>query len=453
MNKSLQWKITIILVVVVGAIWSLFPTYRWYSMDDEQQERLMQMRDPIVERTLNLGLDLQGGMHLTLEAQIDQAPDDISTREAVDRALEIIRNRIDQFGVAEPHIVRRGERWIDVQLPGVDDPERAIELIGRTARLEFHIVSEEPPPFEDEEVPPGYLVLEGRRGERFLVREEPELTGASLKDARVSTGGDFGRPHVAFNLDSDGGRIFERVTEANIDRRLAIVLDGVVQSAPVIRSRIPGGSGIIEGAFTLEDARDLAMLLRAGALPVPVEIIENRTIGPGLGEDSIRAGVAALALGFILVLFFMVVYYRMGGLIADIALIMNILILLGIMALPGLGFTLTLPGIAGIVLITGMAVDANVLIFERIREELEGGKTPRVAIDAGYKKATSTILDANITTLVAAAFLFQFGTGPIQGFAVTLFIGISASMFTALVVTKAVFDILAGERKIKELKI
>ena len=453
MKKSLQWKITIIMVVVIGSLWALYPSFRWYSMDSEQQERMRDMRDPVVERALNLGLDLQGGMHLTLEAQIDQAPDDISTREAVDRALEIIRNRIDQFGVAEPHIVRRGERWIDVQLPGVDEPERAIELIGRTARLEFHIVSEEFPPDEGEEVPEGYIVLQDRQGQRYMLSEEPELTGASLRNARVSTGGDFGRPHVAFELDSDGGRIFERVTEANIERRLAIVLDDVVQSAPTIRSRIPGGRGIIEGAFTLEDARDLAMLLRAGALPVPVEIIENRTIGPSLGEESIRAGVSALILGFIVVLLFMVFYYKVGGLIADLALVLDIIILLGVMVMPGLGFTLTLPGIAGIVLMTGMAVDANVLIFERIREELRGGKTPRVAIDAGYKKATVTILDANITTLVAAAFLFQFGTGPIQGFAVTLFIGIVVSMFTALVVTRTVFEIIAGERKIKGLKI
>ncbi|MGM0568361.1 MAG: protein translocase subunit SecD [Elusimicrobiota bacterium] len=453
MSKALQWKITFILVALVASIWSLYPTYRWYSMPQERQEEMREKQDPILDRVLNLGLDLQGGMHLTLEARIDQAPDDISPREAVDRALEIIRNRVDQFGVAEPHIVRRGERWIDVQLPGVAETERAIELVGRTARLEFHLVSEESPPMEDEEVPEGYMVLEGRDGSRYMVGEEPDLTGASLRDAGVSTGGDFGQPHVTFRLDSEGGRTFERLTEANIDRQLAIVLDDVVQSAPVIRSRIPGGSGIIEGGFTLQDARDLAMLLRAGALPVPVDIIENRTIGPALGAQSIRAGVTALIAGFILVLVFMFIYYKSSGLIANLALLLNILILLGVMALPGLAFTLTLPGIAGIVLITGMAVDANVLIFERIREELLSGKTSRVAVDAGYKKATSTILDANITTLVAAAFLFQFGTGPIQGFAVTLFIGISASMFTALVVTKTVFDIISKGKNIKELKI
>ncbi len=451
MNKSTQWKITITIVLLVGALWFLYPTFKWYWMSDAEQNKLRIVKDPILEKILNLGLDLQGGMHLMLEVEIDKIPEDMEKTEAMNRALEIMRNRVDQMGVAEPLIARQGDRWIIVQLPGISNPRRALELIGKTALLEFRLVNEEEIPSVGEEAPEGYEILKDRKDSIFLVKKEAELTGAALKTAKVRAGSGFKRPHIAFTLKSEAAKKFERITEANIDRRLAIVLDGVVQSAPVIRSRIPGGEGIIEGNFSMETARDLAIILRAGALPAPVRIIENRTIGPTLGKDSIKAGLTAMLAGFIIVLLFMLVYYRMAGSIADIALIMNIIILMGVMAY--FHFTLTLPGIAGIILIIGMAVDANVLIFERIREEIAQGKTPRVAIDAGYKKATTTILDANVTTLIAAAFLFQFGTGPIKGFAVTLFIGIVASLFTAIVVSKTIFDVITEGRQVKKLRI
>ena len=451
MNKSTQWKITITIVLLVGALWFLYPTFKWYWMSDAEQNKLRIVKDPILEKILNLGLDLQGGMHLMLEVEIDKIPEDMEKTEAMNRALEIMRNRVDQMGVAEPLIARQGDRWIIVQLPGISNPRRALELIGKTALLEFRLVNEEEIPSVGEEAPEGYEILKDRKDSIFLVKKEAELTGAALKTAKVRAGSGFKRPHIAFTLKSEAAKKFERITEANIDRRLAIVLDGVVQSAPVIRSRIPGGEGIIEGNFSMETARDLAIILRAGALPAPVRIIENRTIGPTLGKDSIKAGLTAMLAGFIIVLLFMLVYYRMAGSIADIALIMNIIILMGVMAY--FHFTLTLPGIAGIILIIGMAVDANVLIFERIREEIAQGKTPRVAIDAGYKKATTTILDANVTTLIAAAFLFQFGTGPINGFAVTLFIGIVASLFTAIVVSKTIFDVITEGRQVKKLRI
>jgi protein-export membrane protein SecD len=451
MKKATQWKITITLVLLMASLWLLYPTYKWYSMSQTDRDKMQKVEDPIVDKILKLGLDLQGGMHLILEVEMDKVPADMEKTEAMSRALEIIRNRVDQFGVSEPLISRQGDRWIVVQLPGVSEPKRALDLIGKTALLEFKLVSEDELSLDEEEIPEGYEMLEDRNNTRYLVKKEAELTGAALQTAKVKMGGDFNRPHIAFTLKKEAVKKFERITESNIERRLAIVLDGVVQSAPVIRSRIPSGEGIIEGNFTMETARDLAIILRAGALPAPVAIIENRTIGPTLGRDSIKAGISAMIFGFMVILVFMIGYYRKGGIIADIALVMNIILLMGVMAY--FKFTLTLPGIAGIILIIGMAVDANVLIFERIREELVLGKTPRVAIDAGYSKATTTILDANITTLIAAAFLFQFGTGPVKGFAVTLFIGIMASMFTAIIVTKTIFEITTGEKHIKELKI
>ena len=451
MSKSTQWKVTITLVLVVVSVWLLIPTLRWYSQPREEQERLQRVGDPIAEKTLKLGLDLQGGMHLLLEVELDKVPADMERTEAMGRALEIIRNRVDQFGVAEPLIARQGDRWIVVQLPGIAEPQRALDLIGRTALLEFRLVSEASMPGPDEEAPEGTEVLEDRQGSRYLVETEAPLTGASLRNARVQMSGEFNRPVIGFNLKSEAADTFSRLTGNNVGRRLAIVLDDVVQSAPEIRERIPGGEGIIQGNFTMETARDLAIILRAGALPAPVRIIENRTIGPSLGRDSIRAGLTAMVLGFSLVLIFMIIYYKTAGIIADVALLLNILLLLGVMAY--FHFTLTLPGIAGIILIIGMAVDANVLIFERIREELALGKTPRVAIDAGYGKAVTTILDANITTLIAAVFLFQFGTGPVKGFAVTLFIGITASMFTAIVVTRTIFEVTALDRQVKEIRI
>lgn len=465
MQKSIQWKAIITAAIVILAVAYLYPTYQWYRKSPEEKVKLEENKDKILGKILKLGLDLKGGMHLVLEVDLNRLPEGTSPSDAMERALEVIRNRVDQFGVAEPLITRQGDRWVVVELPGVKDPERAIELIGKTALLEFKLVNDGVTISEilDSEgkvdpgkIPAGYEVLPGREETLFLLKEEPEITGAALTNAKVKIGGQYNMPYVAVDFNKQGAREFARITEVNIERNLAIVLDGRVQSAPVIKSKIPDGHAIIEGNFTMEKAKDLALVLRAGALPAPVNIIENRTIGPSLGRDSIRAGVLAAVIGLICVMCFMVIYYKLSGLIANLAIILNMIILLGMMAYLGRTFvraTLTLPGIAGIILIIGMSVDANVLIFERIREELRAGKTVRVAIDAGYQKAFRTILDSNITTLIAAAFLFQFGSGPVKGFAVTLSLGILISMFTAIVVTHMIFDMVLVGRRIEKLSI
>ncbi|NPV04712.1 MAG: protein translocase subunit SecD [Syntrophaceae bacterium] len=384
-------------------------------------------------------------------------------KSIVDQSLETIRNRVDQFGVTEPEIIPQGEDRILIQLPGVKDPKRAVDLIGKTALLEFKLVDEEHSLEEAlrGNVPAGSILMKGAResGERsgarrdtwYLLKERTLLTGQSLENAQVKISDRFGEPYVAIKFNAQGARDFDRITGENVNRRLAIILDGVVYSAPVIKERISGGDAQITGAFTTEEARDLAIVLRAGSLPAPVKILEQRTVGPSLGQDSIDKGIRSVIIGMILVGLFMVFYYRLSGLVAILALVLNIVILLGAMAL--FDATLTLPGIAGIVLTIGMAVDANVLIFERAREELRLGKTPRAAIEAGYARAFLTILDTNVTTLLAAVFLFQFGTGPVKGFAVTLSIGIIVSMFTAIFVTRIIFDHVTWNRKIKALSI
>lgn len=380
---------------------------------------------------------------------------------AVAQALETIRNRIDQFGVSEPDIRRQGENRLLIQLPGIQETERAKELIGRTAQLEFKLVDERMDPEEalKNGPPPGSEVLQqvssdanGRtRRTPFLLKKRTLLTGAYLTDARVSFDATERSYYVAIDFDRKGARLFERITAENIRQRLAIVLDNKVYSAPVIQDRIAGGKAVITGSFTAEEAQDLAIVLRAGALPAPVTILEERTVGPSLGSDSIRQGLISMVVGGILVVVFMAVYYRGAGLIADAALLLNILLMgAGLAAFQA---TLTLPGMAGFILTIGMAVDANVLIFERIREELHLGKPPRGAVEAGFERATLTILDANITTLIAAVVLFQFGTGPVKGFAVTLCLGVIASMFTALVVTRVVFDYLLMNRRVQTLSI
>ncbi len=460
MQKSIQWKAILTAIIIILALAYLYPTYQWYRKSPEERTRLEERKDKILGKILKLGLDLRGGMHLVLEVDLTRLPEGTSPSDAMERALEVIRNRVDQFGVAEPLIARQGDKWIVVELPGVKDPERAIELIGKTALLEFKLVNDgvrisetldSEGKVDPSKIPAGYEVLPGKRETLFLVKEEPEITGAALTNAKVKIGGQYNMPYVAIDFNKGGARKFARITEVNIERNLAIVLDGRVQSAPVIKSKIPDGHAIIEGNFTMEEARNLAIILRAGALPAPVNIIENRTVGPTLGRDSVRAGVVATGIGLICVMFFMVIYYRLSGLVVNLALILNLIILLGMMAY--FHATLTLPGIAGIILIIGMSVDANVLIFERIREELRAGKTVRVAIDSGYQKAFRTILDSNLTTLIAAAFLFQFGTGPIKGFAVTLSLGILISMFTALVVTHMVFDMVLAGKKVEKLSI
>lgn len=381
---------------------------------------------------------------------------------AESQALETIRNRIDQFGVTEPDIRLEGEDRILVQLPGIQDPQRAIALIGKTALLEFKMVAEEvsPQAAKEGKLPVGTKLYpmrqtdsgKTRTGENQIVlKDRTLLTGATISNAEVRIDSQYNTPYVALDFDAQGARVFERVTGENIKKRLAIVLDGVVYSAPVIQDKISGGKATITGSFTDQEAKDLAVVLRAGALPAPVKILEQRTVGPSLGKDSIDQGMLASLIGAVGIVLFMVVYYRFSGVIADLALILNILLILA--GLAAFGATLTLPGIAGIALTIGMAVDANVLIYERIREELRLGKTSRAAVETGYSRATTTILDANVTTLIAAVVLFQFGTGPVKGFAVTLSIGLLANLFTAIVVTRVIFDYLLTQRRVRTLSI
>ena len=381
---------------------------------------------------------------------------------AVDQALEKIRNRIDQFGVAEPDIRRQGENRILLQLPGIRDAQRAKDLIGRTALLEFKLVDNTSSlqAAIQGNTPPGRQLLyqvdeDPQTGQKtrtpMLLKKRTLLTGDNLTDARVEIDNQFNRPYVSLEFDKKGARTFERITEENVGQLLAIVLDDRVASAPQIREKISGGRAQITGNFTMDQARDLAIVLRAGALPAPVKILEERTVGPSLGTDSIRKGLISMGIGGLLVILFMILYYKGAGIIADIALILNVFFIAG--GLAAFNATLTLPGIAGIILTIGMAVDANVIIFERIREELTLGKTPRAALDAGYNRATLTIIDANVTTLIAAAVLFQFVTGAIRGFAVTLFLGVVASMFTALILSRMIFDYILMKRKVKTISI
>ena len=383
-------------------------------------------------------------------------------QNAVSQGLETIRNRVDQFGVSEPTIQAQGERRILVQLPGIKDADRAIKLIGKTARLDFKLVDESVSSQTalNGAIPEGDEILYKREenvetGEvtktPFLVKKRTVLTGETLSGAEVRYDSDFNEPYVAITFNSIGAMIFQEVTRANVKKRLAIVLDDNVYSAPVIQEEIAGGRAQITGQFTTEEARDLAIILRAGALPAPVVILENRTVGPSLGKDSIEQGVQSILLGGLLVIIFIPIYYKLSGVVAVTALMLNLVLLLG--ALAYFGAALTLPGIAGMLLTVGMAIDANVLIFERIREEIRVGKTVRAAIDAGYAKALSTIVDANITTFIAAVVLFQFGTGPIKGFAITLCIGIAASMFTAVFVSRTIFDSFMSRKKIANLSI
>jgi preprotein translocase subunit SecD len=522
--KNFSWKLILVFGIVVAAVIYVLPTFKPGLWPHKQ---------------INLGLDLQGGMHLVLEVDTAKAvdgqverimqeildqlreerlrgvsldriegnkisatiqdpqiaekfktliKDDFNSLErsqkiedgatkillqlppaeaedverlAVDQALETIRNRIDQFGVAEPDIRRQGQRRILIQLPGINDPDRAKDLIGRTALLEFKLVddTQDVNAAVKGNVPPGRQVLyqvktDPQTGKvskvPFLLKKRTLLTGANLTNARVDFD-QFNIPYVSITFDKKGARDFERITGENVNKRLAIVLDNTVASAPVIQEKIAGGQARITGNFTLDEAKDLAIVLRAGALPAPVNILEERTVGPSLGADSIRKGLISMLIGGILVVLFMIVYYKGAGVIADVALILNIVLIAA--GLAAASATLTLPGIAGIILTIGMAVDANVIIFERVREELALGRTPRAAIDAGFDRATLTILDANVTTLIAAVVLFQFGTGPVKGFAVTLSLGVIASMFTALVLSRLIFDYILAGRKVKTLSI
>jgi SecD/SecF fusion protein len=404
---------------------------------------------------------------------------------SVAQSVEILRNRIDQFGVSEPVLLQQGKDEIVVQLPGIKDPERAIQLIGRTAQLEFKLVDSQadidlPALIEKkidsgrlkknfshkelnlalkELIPPDDEVYMEKRVDRetsrvrmvpVLLKKRTLMTGAMLKTAKVEISGPYSESSVSLTLTPRGALIFSRITGENVGQQLAIILDDIVQSAPVIRERISGGNAQITGSFTTEEAHDLAIVLRAGALPASVDIVQNLTVGPTLGLDSIHKGVASAILGAVMVITFMFVYYRLSGLIADMALLLNLIFMMAALSL--FRATLTLPGIAGIVLTIGMAVDSNVLIFERMREEFALDKPFRSAVEGGYDKALWTIVDSHITTLITAFALFLFGTGPIKGFAVTLSVGVIFNLFTALFGTKVVYDYLNFKRRIKEIR-
>lgn len=616
--KRNGFKIGITLALLLLCGYYLYPTVRYVllqrklnRMSEEERAAFIEANygtiQSLRERALKLGLDLQGGMHVTLEVRVDalirelatdvdetfeevlaaarerarsgdvslidafveeferrdpnarlsryfRNPDAGITRrssneevaaylrqqaeEAVNRAIAIIRDRVDRYGVTEPVIQKQGTRRIVVELPGVDDPERVRRLLRGTARLEFRLMADpqllqaalqdiiayyEPDTTAASEtseaadtaaadtslaallgeqpsrarprnpllavmqpvgqgvvfgivagpdtakvnrllrnpevqalLPSGIELLytanpvgtdeQGRPLYYLLgVRKDVELTGEVITDARVEFD-ELNRPQVSMTMNSEGARIWARLTGANVGKHIAIVLDNVVYSYPVVNERIPSGRSSITGLDSREEAQDIVTVLKSGALPAPVDIIEERTVGPSLGEASIRAGLRSVLTGLLLVALFMIFYYRTGGMIADLALVLNIIFILGILA--AFNATLTLPGIAGIVLTIGMAVDANVLIFERIREEQATGKTLRAAIDLGYSKAFSAIFDANITTFFTAAILYSFGVGPIQGFAVTLMAGIAASLFSAIVITRIIFDYLVLERKL-----
>ncbi|MFA4853786.1 MAG: protein translocase subunit SecD [Candidatus Omnitrophota bacterium] len=438
MERKLIYKILLILGVVGLCAYYAFP----------------------LNKRINLGLDLQGGMHLLLKVDTSHLEGQAKL-DACDRAVEVIRNRIDEFGVRETSIQKQGEDEIVVQLPGVTERERAIDIIGKTAMLEFKIVSNDTDKLKAAlagTVADGYeLKYTPDENEPLLLEKQAVLNGDALTNASVRFDqSQFNEPIVALQFNAAGAKKFAQVTADNVGKRLAIVLDGKMQSAPRIREAIPSGEAVITGRFDAQVAQDLALILRVGALPAPMHIEEERTVGPLLGQDSINKGVKASLIGCALVFIFMAGYYLLAGLISDIALLLNLIMILGGLGLlpllfPGVSATLTLPGIAGIALALGMAVDANVLINERIREEIAAGRNLRTAIGNGYSRAFSAIFDSNLTTLIAAFLLFQFGTGPIRGFAVTLTIGLLASMFTAIVVTRVIFEFLLNFGWIKSL--
>ena len=363
----------------------------------------------------------------------------------LDQSLEIVRRRIDEVGTNEPTIIKRGNDRILIELPGLDDPNRIKRLLGKTANLTFRLVSESEDNFGSE------LLSYEESEQKLNISKRILLSGDNLITAKPSFDNQNNETTVNFSLDRVGTKKFARATINNVGKRLAIILDNKIMSAPVIKEPIVGGNGVITGNFTFQSATDLALLLRSGALPAPLNIIEERTVGPDLGEDSIRAGAISLAIGFLLVIFYMFVKYKLLGIIANIALITNLILLIGILTI--FEATLTLPGIAGIILTVGMAVDANVLIFERIKEEMKIEKSNIHAFDTGYKKAQSAILDANITTLISAIILFFLGSGPVKGFAVTLGIGILTTLFCAYFFARHLSSIFVMKNKDKQISI
>jgi SecD/SecF fusion protein len=433
---------------------------------------------------INARVETKDGSFPRIFLNLKQEKIDYIKTNAVEQSLEILRNRIDQFGVAEPVILRQGADEIVIQLPGVKDPKRALKLLGDTAQLEFKVVADATglnlaglittaknnKQWQDgESMTKLNRALAGQLPDDTSVYFEKEtnkqtqqetlvpillenkvlMTGDMVKDAQVRIGGNFNEPYVSIDMTSRGGKVFAHITEKNVNRRMAIVLDEVVRSAPVIRERILGGSAQISGTFSHEEAADLAIVLRVGALPAPVDIIQNMTVGASLGQDSINKGLSSGVFGALIVLGFMMVYYRLSGVVANTALILNIVLLFSGLAI--LNATLTLPGIAGIILSIGMAVDANVLIFERMREEFSIGKSVRSSIEGGFGKAFLTIVDSQVTTLITALALFMFGTGPIKGFAVTLSLGIIFNLFASLFFSRLMFDCLNSGKPMKKL--
>ena len=543
MTVSLKWRIGLIAGLTLVSLLLLVPTLAWdYGQGRSRLPEWWLQSKFLPRNPINLGLDLQGGMHLVIGVNTEEAVEnelrqlrerlegdlreqkfafsevklvenntgiEVSFPEAdsmdkgtkyigqnyqvlalsggkgtlnpvytmVERQAEYLRgnvvkqvretlmSRVDEFGVAEPSIVTQGKDRILVQLPGVKDPERVKKVIQRTAKLEFMLVEDTGPtqeailgkPKYNNQAPSGTRLVpekdkEGKTARWYLLREDSKVTGDYLVDARMSFSHEaLGGAIVSFTFNAEGGRDFAKLTGAHIGEPLAIVLEGTVRSSPVIRAKIYD-KGMIEGHFSPEEATDLAIVLRAGSLPVNIRIEEERTIGPSLGQDLIRKGQVATLWGTGVVVVFMVVYYSLGGLIADLALMLNLVLILAAMA--ALQATLTLPGIAGIALTLGMAVDANVLIFERMREEMRSGKTPRSTVEAGYGKALSAIMDSNLTTLLAGVVLYTVGTGPIRGFAVTLSLGIITTVFTAVVVTRVAYDLMySGRGRVEKLHI
>jgi SecD/SecF fusion protein len=437
MSKSLRSRFLIIFGVLAGCILFAWP----------------------LEKRINLGLDLKGGMHLILKVETDSLPAK-DRPDAVLRAMEILRNRIDSLGVGETVVQRQGENNILVQLPGVTDRETAVDMVKRVAHLEFHLVDDDSARMQEAlkgSVPEGVLLKTIKDdNDQILISAKAALQGSAITDAKVDFDQTGISPQISLSFNAQGTKDFAALTQDNVGKRLAIVLDGEVLSAPNIREPILTGSAQISGQFTFDEASLLALALRSGSLPVPIHIEEERTVGPLLGQDSINAGFKAVLIGALLVFFFMIVYYMIGGLVATLALMLNLIMTVGIMGflnvmLPNSQVTLTLPGIAGLALTLGMAVDANILINERMREEIDNGRPLAAAVNAGYDKALTAIIDSNVTTIIAAFMLFQFGSGPIKGFAVTLTIGLLASLFSAVYVTRTVFMLLLEKNWIKSL--
>ena len=516
MKKDLQWKVILIIVLVALSLWSVYPLDEKIKLGLDLQggvHLLLQVDtkkalDNEVVRVKNIlkrnleekkfsssEIKVDGNRNISIkllnkndienvkalikknfselkfsaekEAELiysfDQSIANNYMNLTVQQAIEIIRNRVDKFGVSEPIIQAQGKDRIVIQLPGLDDPERAKKIIKTGGVLEFKIVRGEGASPEDIlkkynnqlpddlEILPYYLREQDGGGIKgyLVVTKEAQVSGRYLKDARVGQD-ENGMPAVNFEFDGEGANAFGRVTEENIGKQLAIVLDRKIQSAPVVRSKITD-RGEITGNFSYDEAQDLVVILRAGALPAEITYLEERTVGPTLGADSVKAGVVASVVGFFVIVVFIVIYYKWSGFVANFALLLNGILLLGAMSY--FKFTLTLPGIAGIALTLGMAVDANVLIYERIREELRLGRTIKSAIQMGFSRAFATILDSNVTTLIPGVALFQFGTGPVKGFAVTLSIGLIISMFTAVFVSRVIFDMRLVSKKMTKLSI